>query len=150
MSEDDEHRQQAAKVVLPFSCLLLVVGIVAVVYGDNNLNDLCSDSFLHLAVWMCVQGAVFIFVGVGAGPLYCFLGNTGLALYLTVLALYGLFELIWTIIGGVILWRDSTECQDLNPSFYKASMAIVIISIIMACCMSVKVKASSNNDDSQA
>jgi len=140
----DSHRETGTKIVLPFSLLLLVVGIVAVIYGDKNLDDLCSDSFVHMAVWMCVQGGVFIFVGVGATPLYYILGDAGVSLYLTVLSLYGLFELIWTIMGGVILWRDSTDCQDLNPSFYKASMAVVIISIILVACVSFKAKTVKN------
>lgn len=114
--------------------LQLALGIVAIIYGADNLKEMCSDSFLHLSIWLIVQGAVMLFVVVGGLPLKCFLGDCGTRLYFLIAGLYSLFELIWVIIGGVILWRDSTACQDLDPTFYTASMVVVIASMVLLCC----------------
>ena len=144
----DQDNQQKTKVVATFSLLQLVIGIVAIIYGSHNLNDLCSDSFVHLAVWMVVQGSVFLFCACGLFICAAFLGDLGVVLYLAFLSLYGLFELIWTIMGAVILWRDSEECKNLTNGFYGAATATVIISLIFLCCLTIKFKvttSSSNN-----
>lgn len=134
---------------LGFPALInLVISIIALYYGITNQDNLCSDSFIHLAIWMIVQGAVMLFVTCGFLP-SVLLGKVGLCIYALVFTLYSLFNVIWSIIGGVILWRDSKPCEDLNPAFYAASMTVVISSLIMAfcslCCSSGKMK--NNNDD---
>ena len=106
--------------------LHLVISIVAISYGSANVEEMCSDSFIHLGVWMIVQGIVMLVMACGAGPLTC-LGFQ--KVYIALASLYGLFELIWIIMGGVILWRDSQSCKTMDPIFYQASMAVVIISI---------------------
>lgn len=113
----------------------LALGIVAVLFGASNIKEMCSDSFIHLSTWLLVQGIVMLFMVVG-GPIskYC----SGKSFYISMAIFYSLFELIWIIMGGVILWRDSLPCEDLDPEFYVASMVVVIISIILFCCGGMK------------
>ena len=144
MSANDDQKKPIMAGAGILSLIQLIIGIVAVVFGDKNLDDMCSDSFLHLGIWMIVQGSVFLVACASLCPLVCFLGELGLGIYIAFISLYGLFELIWSIIGGVILWRDSLPCNDLNPSFYAAASAVVIISLILVCCVSIKVRVTIN------
>ena len=135
--------------VIP-SILQLVLGIVAIAYGSMNLEESCSDSFIHLAVWMIVQGAIMLFVSVGFIPAIL-LGPIGLFVYAIVATLYGVFNVIWSIIGAVVLWRDSLACEDLDPIFYSAGMAVVICSLILAfcscCCSNRQIREHDQNND---
>ena len=121
--------------IMGLSALIqLALAIVAIMYGVDNMKELCSDSFIHLSTWLIVQGAVMLFVVVGAFPLKCLCGKLGLAFYYTIAGLYTLFEIAWLIVGGIILWRDSTPCKELDQPFYIASMVVVIASMVLLVC----------------
>ena len=73
-----------------------------------------------------------IFMAIAGWPLRFFLRDLGKRLYVAVTEIYPIFQFIWTIIGAVVLWRDSLVCKTLeNNSFWSAASAVVIVSIIL-------------------
>jgi hypothetical protein len=115
----------------------IAISIVAIYFGSQNINNPCSDSnILDLATWMIIFGSVTLFILFGSLLILC-TGPIGVVIYALSLLCYGVFSLIWCILGSVILWRDSMNCYDADFQFYQVAMATVIFSIILtvfSCC----------------
>lgn len=48
--------------------------------------------------------------------------------------LSNLFIFAWTVVGGISLWRDGTDCKQVNSLVWKMGLSAVILSIIVSCC----------------
>jgi hypothetical protein len=44
------------------------------------------------------------------------------------------FLFAWMIVGAVSLWRDGTDCEQINLTLWRMGYSAVIISIVVVCC----------------
>ena len=106
-----------------------IFGIVGIIFGANNLDNSCSKShdLFHLAIWMITQGIIMLSM---ATPFVRLI--LGSDTYLEISSIYSLFQFIWTIIGTVILSRDSVKCDQLEDnSFYVTGEWLIAVSWLL-------------------
>ena len=127
--------------------LIFMIADLAIGYGDSQCVHLSSSSMdMTLATWLKVDG--FTKLGVLTG-LIAFIvmmvvfaqrqgGEAGIVgtsvLMVCALIGYGIFNLIWLIIGAMIFWgglSDSEECEG-GIKFYM--YVLYIVSFLSCCC----------------
>lgn len=107
------------------------VGIAELAMVGNHGHEIVCDSpIMSLQSWLIVDGIVNIIGGCIIGLLY--FGEDNAAKFTEsarrVNKPFIAFELIWTIIGSIVFWRD---CPHVTPhSIYNLMFAVLILSYI--------------------
>ncbi|KAG7344533.1 hypothetical protein IV203_022541 [Nitzschia inconspicua] len=111
-------------------------------------------SCLGVAIWSYVQQGGINCGQNGKPPLLEWILGTGIS-YLIIACAYSrvkqgnnktkglgmfivssshVFIFAWMIVGAVSLWRDGTDCEQVNSIVWKMGLSAVIISIILCLC----------------
>ena len=93
----------------------LAIGITEIVISSQHINpSQCNnDSIISPVNWLFTDASVMLFsMIITSFVIYQLLINRIFVTGLFLLgALITLFNLVWTIIGGIVLWRDNPDCE---------------------------------------
>jgi hypothetical protein len=122
-------------------------------------------SSLGIAIWSYVQQGGVNCGQDGKPPLLEWILGTGIA-YLIIAIAYSrvkqgeakgcamfvvsashMFIFAWMIVGAVSLWRDGTDCEQVNSIVWKMGISAVIISIILCMCGGYMFTAVSTDEE---
>jgi hypothetical protein len=108
-----------------------VFSFIELAFGINYLGtDGCNNSTLiDPSIWLIIMGAVNIFSYLSAIVRSCVYENDFIEVFHFIISVLSIvFNIAWTIIGGVVLWRDNLDC---NPTkMHDFMWASIIINII--------------------
>ncbi len=140
-------------VIAGIMCCLLVIGLpvplASIIVGVEYMDDDCQKADpigLSLSNWllgMGISGVSMLFVVmVSYSSVLCLFGEEVLAVTVFILSLInGLFNIIYTTIGAVILFRNNVECIASGNALGELSLVVLIfywISIVGTCCSAKK------------
>ncbi len=130
-------------------CCLLVIGLpvplASIIVGVEYMDDDCQKADpigLSLSNWllgMGIYGLSMLFVALASGGITIWLfGSDTVSVVRVILTLVsGLFNLIYTTIGALILFRNNRECITSGNSLGQLSLVVLIlywISLVAICC----------------
>jgi hypothetical protein len=117
------------------SCILVfasVFSFIELAFGAHYLGKGgCDDSTLiEPSVWLIIMGSVNIFSYLSAIIRSCSENDFIQVFHFIVTVLSVMFNIAWTIIGGVVLWRDNFDCAPSKMhDFIWSSVIINIIGL---------------------
>ena len=112
----------------------LVIIILAIVFGTEYWNNNCGGTMMPLPIWLVVLGSVATVALVVSGITIFFKDDEyGLHVLGSSLFTFGVFLIIWNIVGAVALFRDSSECKKVAKPLWNVVLAILIIQWILMC-----------------
>lgn len=143
-------------VLLCVAAVLTILGlpvpIASVVIANQNMEDSCQsmDSIgLSLSSWLLGAGIVGLVLILSLATLVIMFSCHPNAAGVTTIALMifnALFQMIYTTIGAVVLFRSNMDCLNNGTDLGVMSLVVLIfywISILTSCCSS---KSKSNSD----
>jgi hypothetical protein len=105
---------------------VITLGIVQIVYGTLNMNDITCDSFMDISTWLIVSGAtsigsvVFLLLVLFCRNHLDYSSNFGkfcINVWVT-------FDGAWLIVGSVLFWH---YCKHLEPDHINTLMWCALI-----------------------
>ena len=123
--------------------LIFVVPIVALIVASMSISLLnftasCGGNLMSLSVWLIVNSCSLMTFLVVMAIMLNFNGatNPGIVISFT---LNLLFIIIWTIVGAVVLFRDSFGCYSSAHSLWSVTLATLniqwVYSLFVVCAM---------------
>ena len=137
MSEDTTQCTLCAlNVIVSIFLFLLIlptsgVSIASFVIAGKYWHDSCSNTFMDLSTWLVINASFsvgYVFGGLLLAYLLYKLGTQSFFFYfLFGTCLFGIFKLIWNIIGSVIFFHGSMACKSLALPLWNMGLAVLII-----------------------
>ena len=121
-----------------FLCFMvyLAIGIVCIVFYNNNPTPCGIPGYPPLREWILGTGIAYCIIGFISGIFGIFLTSPDFLLISRNLAATffmwsAIFTFTWMIVGAVSLWRDGSNCITYNFPLWQMGIAAVIISMFL-------------------
>ena len=123
----------------------VMMAILSFIARKNYINSICDTGFIHLSNWLVINSTInLIILGISVILISLIVSNHKKKFFsyiqVLILSLYIFFILIWSTIGCIILFRDSSKCYDEAIFLWTTSLINLVTNfsyiIILACSIS--------------
>lgn len=146
----EEERDRKGMIKLCFVGLIsqLIVGPAILTpifyYGTEGSDEKCSDDrLLHLSDWLFGYGIAAVcmmgFININGILAIIFTSGsdgsslkTALVPSVVIMGLFGAYMTAWCVIGGIVLFRDSTDCEDEAYPMWAFSIFLWVFMLIFS------------------